>query len=158
VEGVSGGFGERFVQLTVVGLLFGLVIAISAIGLSLIFGTTKLINFAHGDMVTFGAMMALLFSTGAAGLGNSLLAIFAGLGAAILLGAFLENKLAPVVLLALQWSSIVVGIVLATVLGMAGDSLEWRGPPGGAGGVGGVVGGVRGGPVGRQLGGPRRRG
>ena len=41
IEGVSGGFGERFVQLTVVGLLFGLVIAISAIGLSLIFGTTS---------------------------------------------------------------------------------------------------------------------
>ncbi len=157
VEGVSGGFGERFVQLTVVGLLFGLVIAISAIGLSLIFGTTKLINFAHGDMVTFGAMMALLFSTGAAGLGNSLLAIFAGLGVAILLGAFLENKLAPVVLLVLQWSSIVVGIVLATVLGMAGDSLEWRVPLWASAAVAVLMGAVLGGTLERYLWRPLRR-
>ncbi|GAB3205957.1 ABC transporter permease subunit [Marinactinospora thermotolerans] len=65
--GVSSAtpFGTKVVQLTVAGISFGLVIAISAIGLSLIFGTTRMINFAHGDMVTFGAMMALLFSTGA---------------------------------------------------------------------------------------------
>ncbi|GAA3727171.1 branched-chain amino acid transport system permease protein [Spinactinospora alkalitolerans] len=64
--GVSEGtpFGTKLVQLTVAGLVFGLIIAISAIGLSLIFGTTRMINFAHGDMVTFGSMMALLFSTG----------------------------------------------------------------------------------------------
>ncbi|MFD0773342.1 branched-chain amino acid ABC transporter permease [Streptomonospora algeriensis] len=57
----SGMFGQ-VVSLTVAGLLFGLVIAISSVGLSLIFGTTRLINFAHGDMVTFGAIMAMIFS------------------------------------------------------------------------------------------------
>src|SRR5690606_4649353 len=35
-----------------------LVIAMCAVGLSLIFGTTGLTNFAHGEMVTFGAMVA----------------------------------------------------------------------------------------------------
>ena len=115
VEGVSGGFGERFVELTAAGVLVGLVIAISAIGLSLIFGTTQVINFSHGDMVTFGAMMALLFSTGAAGLGNSLLAIFAGLGAAILLGVFLEGRLNRTTLIVLQWASVFGGILLATL-------------------------------------------
>lgn len=157
VEGVSGSFGERFAQLTVVGLLFGLVIAISAIGLSLIFGTTKLINFAHGDMVTFGAMMALLFSTGAAGLGNSLLAIFAGLGAAILMGAFLEGKLRSGTLITLQWSSIFVGIVLATGLGVAGDSLEWRVPLWASAAVAVLMGAVLGGTMERYLWRPLRR-
>jgi hypothetical protein len=37
------------------GLQFGLIIAITAIGLSLIFGTTGLVNFAHGELVTLGA-------------------------------------------------------------------------------------------------------
>ena len=34
-------------------------IALAAIGVSLIYGTTGLNNFAHGEMVTFGALMAL---------------------------------------------------------------------------------------------------
>jgi neutral amino acid transport system permease protein len=43
---------------TLSGLRFGLIIAISAIGLSLIFGTTGLVNFAHGELVTLGAVLA----------------------------------------------------------------------------------------------------
>jgi branched-chain amino acid transport system permease protein len=45
-------------QLTVEGIKFGLVIAMASIGLSLIFGTTGLTNFAHGEMVTWGALVA----------------------------------------------------------------------------------------------------
>jgi branched-chain amino acid transport system permease protein len=48
---------DRFLQLFVEGLKFGLVIAMGAIGLSLIFGTTGLTNFSHGEMVTFGALV-----------------------------------------------------------------------------------------------------
>ena len=44
------------------GLNFGLLLALAAIGLSLIFGTTGLSNFAHAEMVTFGALMMLTFS------------------------------------------------------------------------------------------------
>ena len=43
------------------GLNFGLLLGLAAIGLSLIFGTTALPNFAQGEMVTFGALAALLF-------------------------------------------------------------------------------------------------
>ncbi|MFE3457185.1 branched-chain amino acid ABC transporter permease [Nocardiopsis aegyptia] len=124
----SGSFGDRFAQLTASGLLYGLVIAISAIGLSLIFGTTKMINFAHGDMVTFGAMIALLFSTGAAGLGNSLLAIFLGLAGAVFLGAFLDGRIARTPLAIAQWASVMLGIALATLLGLLGDSVGWQVP------------------------------
>src|SRR5699024_394515 len=157
VEGVSGGFGERFAQLTVVGLLFGLVIAVSAIGLSLIFGTTKLINFAHGDMVTFGAMMALLFSTGAAGMGNSLLAIFAGLGSAILLGACLEDRVRSTPLIVLQWTAVFGGIAVATAMGAAGDSIAWEVPLWAAAGIAVVMGAVLGGTMERYLWRPLRR-
>jgi neutral amino acid transport system permease protein len=40
------------------GLKFGLIIAMCSVGLSLIFGTTGLINFAHGELVAFGALFA----------------------------------------------------------------------------------------------------
>jgi neutral amino acid transport system permease protein len=46
------------------GLRYGLIIAITAIGLSLIFGTTGLTNFAHGEMVTVGAFAAWWVNTG----------------------------------------------------------------------------------------------
>ena len=49
---------ERLAQSTTNGVKFGLIVAMSAIGLSLIFGTTGLINFAHGELVTFGAVVA----------------------------------------------------------------------------------------------------
>lgn len=44
------------------GLNFGLLLALVAIGLSLIFGTTGLSNFAHAELVTWGALMTLVFS------------------------------------------------------------------------------------------------
>ena len=47
---------------TTTGILFGLILALSALGLSMIFGTTGLTNFAHGELVTFGALVALLLN------------------------------------------------------------------------------------------------
>lgn len=51
-------------QLTAEGFRFGLIVALAAVGLSLIFGTTGLTNFAHGELVTIGAISAWWFSTG----------------------------------------------------------------------------------------------
>lgn len=68
VEGEGGGGGtggidvDRVARLTVEGLKFGLIIAMCAIGLSLIFGTTGLVNFAHGELVAFGSLMAYFFN------------------------------------------------------------------------------------------------
>lgn len=45
------------------GLKLAMIIAITSIGLSLIFGTTGLSNFAHGEMVTFGAFAAFIFNS-----------------------------------------------------------------------------------------------
>ncbi|WP_460774547.1 branched-chain amino acid ABC transporter permease [Microbacterium sp. GXF7504] len=61
-ERSTTSFFDQLLSRTVNGLNFGLMLALAAIGLSLVFGTTGLSNFAHGEMVTFGALMALLFS------------------------------------------------------------------------------------------------
>lgn len=54
---------EKWIRLTVDGIRFGLVIGIAALGLSLIFGTTGLTNFAHGELVTIGAVVAWAINT-----------------------------------------------------------------------------------------------
>jgi branched-chain amino acid transport system permease protein len=53
---------DRVVPLIISGLRTGLILAMSAIGLSLVYGTTRFTNFAHGEMVTFGALLAWLFN------------------------------------------------------------------------------------------------
>lgn len=64
--GDGGGFidvtGDQFLQLLFDGLLFGVMIALAALGLNLVFGTTGLTNFSHGDLVTLGAFTALLLN------------------------------------------------------------------------------------------------
>ncbi len=60
----AGSGNVQAIQLLVDGLRFGLLIAISAVGLSLIFGTTGLTNFAHGELVTIGALFAWWVNTG----------------------------------------------------------------------------------------------
>ena len=60
------GTFDQFLQALVDGTNFGLIIAMCSVGLSLIYGTTGLVNFAHGELVTLGAILAyyLNFSFG----------------------------------------------------------------------------------------------
>ncbi len=53
---------ERIAQRFVDGIRLGLIIAMCSVGLSLIFGTTGLTNFAHGELVSFGGLVAFLFN------------------------------------------------------------------------------------------------
>ncbi len=53
---------RRFAQLTAEGLKTGLYLAMAAIGLSLIFGTTGLVNFAHAELVTWGMLSTYFFN------------------------------------------------------------------------------------------------
>nr|WP_083706427.1 MULTISPECIES: branched-chain amino acid ABC transporter permease [Arthrobacter] len=55
-------FGQNLLNRLVAGLSFGLLLALASVGLSLIFGTTGLTNFAHGEMVTLGAVLVFGFS------------------------------------------------------------------------------------------------
>ena len=50
-------FAQNLLNRLVAGLSFGLLLALASVGLSLIFGTTGLTNFAHGEMVTLGAVV-----------------------------------------------------------------------------------------------------
>lgn len=61
-SGSNVAFAETLIRTIVDGLRFGLIIAIAGVGLSLIFGTTGLTNFAHGEMVTLGAVAAWVFN------------------------------------------------------------------------------------------------
>jgi branched-chain amino acid transport system permease protein len=48
-------------QLLANGIIFGSIIALGAIGLTLVYGILKFGNFAHGDTMSLGAYLALLF-------------------------------------------------------------------------------------------------
>ena len=58
----SQTFVERLSQRILDGIRLGLVLAMCAVGLSLIFGTTGLTNFAHGEIVTFGGLATFVFN------------------------------------------------------------------------------------------------
>ena len=49
------------IELIVYGIVLGSIIAVASIGLTLIWGITGVFNCAHGDQMTVGAYVALLF-------------------------------------------------------------------------------------------------
>ncbi|MTA59030.1 MAG: branched-chain amino acid ABC transporter permease [Actinobacteria bacterium] len=54
---VDTSFSDLLIARIFAGLNFGLLLAIASIGISLIYGTTGLNNFAHGEMVSLGALI-----------------------------------------------------------------------------------------------------
>jgi branched-chain amino acid transport system permease protein len=68
-EGVASGLTtyQRVGALFVAGLKLGAIIALASVGLSLIYGVTGLVNFAHAEMVTLGAVTAYFFHASPAG-------------------------------------------------------------------------------------------
>jgi neutral amino acid transport system permease protein len=85
--GAGGGIAPytRVGGLLVAGLKLGATIALAAVGLSLIFSVTGLVNFAHAELVTLGAVLAFAFH--AAGIGPGLPLVVAAIPAIILVGA-----------------------------------------------------------------------
>lgn len=53
---------QRFAQQALSGIRLGLLLALAAIGLSLVTGTTGLQSFAHGEQVTLGGLLAYTFT------------------------------------------------------------------------------------------------
>ena len=79
------------IQLFIGGIVFSLLLAMASLGLSMIFGTTGLTNFAHGELITFGALMAYAVDVlpGTITIGGYTVTIFVGILAAIVFsGAF----------------------------------------------------------------------
>lgn len=60
---IASGFNwDRFWQQAASGLRLGLLLALASVGLSLIYGTTGISNFSHGELVTMGGLLAYLFA------------------------------------------------------------------------------------------------
>lgn len=78
---------ERSAQLTIDGLILGLIIALAALGLNLIFGTTGLTNFAHGEILTLAGLLTYYFSAIAK------LPVLLATPIAVLLSAFISGFL-----------------------------------------------------------------
>jgi neutral amino acid transport system permease protein len=73
------------------GLSLGAIYALGAVGLTLVYGILKLVNFAHGDFLTFGAYMAYLVNvTWGAPL---VVAVFWAMVATAVLGLLFERLL-----------------------------------------------------------------
>jgi len=72
-----------FWQLVANGLVTGSVIAIAAAGVSLVYGILRLVNFAYGDFMAFGALAAYAFN-GPLGLGMIPSTLLGMLGTAVL--------------------------------------------------------------------------
>src|SRR6185503_1587299 len=53
---------SMFVQLLVNGLVTGSVYAIAAVGVSIVYGILRLVNFAYGDFMAFGALVTYAFN------------------------------------------------------------------------------------------------
>ena len=71
------------------GLSLGAIYALGAVGLTLVYGILKLVNFAHGDFLTFGAYMAYIVNV-TWGL-PLVVAIFWAMATTAVLGIFLEK-------------------------------------------------------------------
>jgi neutral amino acid transport system permease protein len=79
---------QEFLNTTINGLASGSIYALGAIGLSLVYGILKLVNFAHGDFMTLGGFVAFAINV-SAGLPLAV-AFFGALVAVAILGIVLE--------------------------------------------------------------------
>ena len=96
------------------GILLGAIISITSIGLSLIFSVTNTLNFAHGEMVTLGGMLAVFFSSAALGL-----PLWLALPAAVLSGVVLGLLLDLSVFKPMRRAGVGGITMLVTTLGLS---------------------------------------
>ena len=85
---------EQIIKLAAIGVKVGLLVALAAVGLSLIYGVANLVNFAHGELVTFGALVAFYLNASGGGPGLPLVAAgVVAVAAGAALGLFLEGSM-----------------------------------------------------------------
>ena len=97
---------HQFVQYCLIGLTNGSLIALIALGYTMVYGIIGLINFAHGDLFMLGAFLSLTIVTACASLGmasgggEAVAIVLALVAAPILKEKARAEELLPVVLLA----------------------------------------------------------
>jgi branched-chain amino acid transport system permease protein len=89
---------EQLVQQLIIGLSNGMIIALIAIGYTMVYGIIELINFAHGDLFMLGTFLALTV-LGALGLDPA-----KSSGGALFGGILLMFVLCPAFCAGLNWS------------------------------------------------------
>ncbi|MPZ54338.1 MAG: branched-chain amino acid ABC transporter permease [Acidimicrobiia bacterium] len=100
----------EFLQLSVNGLMTGFILAIGAVGVTMVLGVLRLLHVAHGDTIAFGTYMGLLFA-----------GLFADSLAAALVGAAVATALFAVVSDYLLWQPLrrrgagMVSLLLASI-------------------------------------------
>jgi len=96
------------IELIVYGIVLGSIIALGSVGLTLIWGITDLFNCAHGDQITVGAYVALLFG----GLFNRI--------------GFLQGNVGP---FSFSWGlllSFIPSIIISIAVAVAVDRLVYK--------------------------------
>jgi neutral amino acid transport system permease protein len=119
---------RELLQLLANGLVTGSIISIGAVGLTLVYGILRIVNFAHGEYLTFGAYMAFVVNISWGG--SMVLAVAFAVAMTALLGVALEfalwrpmrNQRAGVISLFI--TSIGVALVVRHVIFM-----QWGGQP-----------------------------
>ena len=113
---------QRVGSLFIAGLKLGAIIALAAVGLSLIYGVTGLVNFAHAEMVTLGAVAAYFFHVSPVGpewalIAAAVAAVMVGAGAGALQEVWLWRPLRN------RRTSLIAMMVVSIGLGFAMRSL-----------------------------------
>ncbi|HKB83458.1 MAG TPA: branched-chain amino acid ABC transporter permease [Burkholderiales bacterium] len=108
-------FTENFLQALIAGLLTGSIYGLMCVGLSVIFGVMRVINFAHGDFMMLGMYVAY-YAFGVLGIHAVFGAIVGPYVAALIAG--------PVIFLA---GVLVHRLLISKVTGMRGSVLQSEG-------------------------------
>jgi branched-chain amino acid transport system permease protein len=101
---------DEITQVVLIGIANGSIIALIALGYTLVYGIIELINFAHGDVFMIGTMVSLSLIT----------------WIPTLLGARNALALPPLTVLLLVVGSLVASIVVCGVLNVAIERIAYR--------------------------------
>ncbi len=101
---------DEIIQVLLIGIANGAIIALIALGYTLVYGIIELINFAHGDVFMIGTMVSLTLITWVPGL----------------LGVRQATQLPPATLLALVVGSLVASILICATLNVAIERIAYR--------------------------------
>lgn len=105
----------QWMQFLVNGISLGSILALCAIGLTLVYGILNLANFAHGDMLTLGAYGALFFGVGAWWGGQNLLLAAFVVAAVLIVLAALDQFVTRRLTNAERWTILGFGAAVGAV-------------------------------------------
>ncbi|MCL4368812.1 MAG: branched-chain amino acid ABC transporter permease [Actinobacteria bacterium] len=105
---------KQLVEVLISGVIMGAVYSVNALGLSLVYGVSRVFNFAYGSFFTWGAYFGWLLAGGALGLPYPLVFLISGLVLFVAGVAFERFLIRP-----LRWRSQWQITTMLTTLGLA---------------------------------------